>query len=223
MKRILLLVLLSNLGFGMWAQNDDAAGSILLSPIALNAAASLSATGCEATIRNLGSTTSSQTPAGAWTMANDCWFHFVAVAQVAKIKVCSPTTFDAAIEVWNNAATGAAIASSNVGGSGAKEYVCVTGLTVGTTYKVRVGRVSGTGAGTFSISYEHLGVELRTGYYPDPPGAATCYDFTTSMQRSLISYGVGATRWRFVDELGTVFGPYTLTYAITLSQCPGDL
>lgn len=205
----------------MWAQNDDAAGSILLSPIALNAAASLSASGCEATIRNLGSTTSSQTPAGAWTMANDCWFHFVAVAQVAKIKVCSPTTFDAAIEVWNNAATGAAIASSNVGGSGAKEYVCVTGLTVGTTYKVRVGRVSGTGAGTFSISYEHLGVELRTGYYPDPPGAATCYDFTTSMQRSLISYGVGATRWRFVDELGTVFGPYTLTYAITLSQCPG--
>ncbi len=221
MKRILVFAFAMTLSMISRAQNDNAAGSILLSPIALTNATSLAASGCEATVRNLGATTSPQTVAGAWTMSNDCWFHFVAFAEVAKIKVCSPTTFDAAIEVWNAGATGTAIASSNVGGSGAKEYLCVSGLTIGSTYKVRVGRVSGSGAGTFNISYEHLGVELRIGYYPDPPGAATCYDFTTSIQRSLISYGVGATRWKFVDEAGTVFGPYTLTYSITLSQCPG--
>ncbi len=221
MKRILVFALAITLSFVSRAQNDDAAGSILLSPIVLTNAASLAASGCEATSRNLGATTSSQAVAGAWTMSNDCWFHFVAFAQVAKIKVCNPTTFDAAIEVWNASATGAAIASANVGGSGAKEYLCVSNLTIGTTYKVRVGRVSGSGAGTFNISYEHLGVELRTGYYPDPPGAATCYDFTTSIQRSLISYGVGSTHWKFVDETGAVFGPYTLSYSITLAQCPG--
>jgi hypothetical protein len=51
-----------------------------------------------------------------------------AVAEVAKIKVCSPTTFDAAIEVWNNAAT-TALGSANVAGSGGKEYLCVSNLT----------------------------------------------------------------------------------------------
>lgn len=220
MKRLLLLIILIANALIIGAQNEDHTGAISLTPIAMRDFTSLAASGCESTVRNLGSTTSPQPVQGAWTMANDVWFQFTAVAEVAKIKVCSPTTFDAAIEVWNNAAT-TALASANVAGSGGKEYLCVTGLTSGTIYKVRVGRVSGTGAGTFNISYEHLGVEVRPGYFPDPPGAATCYDFTTTIQRSLITYPVGATRWTFIDESGTVFGPFTLTYAITLQQCPG--
>jgi hypothetical protein len=36
---------------------------------------------------------------------------------------------------------------------------------------------------------------VRTNYWPDPPGAATCYDFTTTIQRSFITYPVGSTRW----------------------------
>lgn len=220
MKKGLLLVFVALNTLLIHAQNDDHAGAIALSPTAMASFSSLAASGCEVTIRNLGSSTSPQAVQGAWTMSNDVWFQFVAVAEVAKIKVCSPTTFDAAIEVWNNAAT-TALASANVAGSGGKEYVCVTGLSTGTTYKVRVGRVSGSGAGTFNISYEHLGVEVRAGYYPDPPGAATCYDFTTTIQRTLITYPVGSTRWTFIDEVGTVYGPFTLTYAITLQQCPG--
>ncbi len=220
MKKGLLLVLVALNSLLIRAQNEDHTGAITLTPIAMRDFTSLAASGCELTVRNLGSSTSPQAVQGAWTMSNDVWFQFVAVAEVAKIKVCSPTTFDAAIEVWNNAAT-TALASANVAGSGGKEYVCVTGLTTGTTYKVRVGRVSGSGAGTFNISYEHLGVEIRSGYYPDPPGAATCYDFTTTIQRSLITYPVGSTRWTFIDELGTVYGPFTLSYAITLQQCAG--
>lgn len=222
MKKILLFLLVLVINGVARAQNEDAAGAITLTPVALSAAASLAASGCQATLYNLGLSTSPQTPAvSSGTMSNDVWFKFVAVAEVAKIKVCSPTTFDAAIEVWNNAATGVAIASANVGGSGAKEYLCATGLTIGTTYKVRVGRVSGSGAGTFNISYEHLGVEIRSGFYLGSPGAPACYNFTMSIQRTFITFAVGSTRWKFIDELGNVFGPYTLGYSITLSQCPG--
>ncbi len=215
---ILLALLGSYVGF---TQNDDAVGAITIAGVNLQPAANLNATNCVTTVYNLGTTTSVQTPAASsGTMANDVWFQFTAAAEVAKIKVCSPTTFDAAIEVWNAAATGAAIASANVGGAGAKEYLCVGGLVVGTVYKVRVGRVSGTGAGSFNISYEYLAVEVRNGFYPGP-GAAPCYDFNTGMQRSFISYPVGQTRWKFIDASGTVFGPYTLGYLITLSQTAG--
>lgn len=204
-----------------FTQNEDASGAVILPSVNLQFVATLSATSCNATIYNLGATTSTQTPAvSSGTMANDVWFQFTAIAEVAKIKVCSPATFDAAIEVWNNAATGTSMAAANVGGSGAKEYLCVGGLIVGTVYKVRVGRVSGAGPGTFNISYEYLGVEVRSNFYPGP-GTATCYDFNQSMQRSFIFYPVGQTRWKFIDSFGTVFGPYTLGYLISLSQCPG--
>lgn len=204
------------------AQNDDPAGSITLPATAMSAYTSLAASGCGSTIYNLGSTTSSATPAAtSGTMANDVWFQFTAVAEVAKIKVCSPTTFDAAIEVWNSGVTGSPLGASNVGGSGAKEYLCVSGLTVGSNYKVRVGRVSGTGAGTFSILYEHLGVEVRNGYFPDPPGTPTCYDFTSSIQRTFLTYSTSSTRWKFIDPSGNVLGPFTSTYVLSMSAVTG--
>ena len=221
MKKITIVLLAMVNAVAGFTQNEDASAAISLPSVNLQFVAALSASSCNATIYNLGLTTSIQTPAASsGTMANDVWFQFTAIAEVAKIKVCSPATFDAAIEVWNNAATGTSLAAANVGGSGAKEYLCVGGLTIGSVYKVRVGRVSGAGPGTFNISYEYLGVEVRNNFYPGP-GAATCYDFNASMQRSFISYPVGQTRWKFIDSVGTVFGPFTLGYLINLSQCPG--
>jgi hypothetical protein len=222
MKQILFIISLFLLVQKLSAQGEDAAGSLLLAPTAMASFSNLTPSNCGTTTYNLGTSTSLQTPAPtSGTMSNDVWFHFVAVAEVAKIKVCSPTTFDAAIEVWNSAATGAAIASANVAGSGGKEWLCASSLTIGATYKVRVGRVSGTGAGTFSIRYEHLGVEVASGFYPDPPGAATCYNFITNMQRTFITYPVGGTRWKFVDQFGTVLGPFNLSFFVNLSQIPG--
>lgn len=200
------------------AQGEDAAGATNLTGVNLANFASIAPSLCGSTVYNLGASTSPQAPANG-TMSNDVWFQFTANATTAKVKVCSPS-FDAAIEVWNSAGT-VMLGSANIGGSGAKEYLCVSSLTVGTTYKVRVGRVSGSGAGTFSIQYEFFGVEVRFGYYPDPPGSATCYDFTTGIQRTFLSFAVGSTRWTFVDGSGTTFGPFTLGYLITLSQTPG--
>jgi hypothetical protein len=222
MKHFILALGFACMAMQTFAQGEDAAGSLLLAPTAMSSFSNLTPSNCGATTYNLGASTSPQTPAPtSGTMSNDVWFHFVAVAEVAKIKVCSPTTFDAAIEVWNNAATGVAIASANVAGSGGKEWLCASGLTIGSTYKVRVGRVSGSGAGTFSIRYEHLGVEVAAGFFPDPPGAATCYNFTTNMQRTFIAYTVGATRWKFVDSGGNVLGPFSLSIFVNLSQIPG--
>lgn len=221
MKKSILSFFLFIGSFSLFAQNDDPAGSILLAPNAMAGYTSLTPSNCGTTTYNLGTTTTASPAPVVGTMANDVWFHFVAVAEVAKIKVCSPTTFDAGIEVYNSTATGAPLGTANVAGSGGKEWVCVSGLGIGQTYKVRVGRVSGSGAGTFSIRYEHLGVEVGSLYTPDPPGAATCYNFTTNMQRTFITYTVGATRWKFVDGSGNVLGPFTLTYFCNLSQITG--
>jgi hypothetical protein len=75
----------------------------------------------------LGATSSSYTTSAiTGTMANDRWFKFVANATVVKIKVCSPTTFDAGVEVWNALADGVTVTnrkdSINTTGNGQREY-----------------------------------------------------------------------------------------------------
>jgi hypothetical protein len=203
------------------AQNEDASGSILLNPVSMVGYTNLTTSQCGTTTYNLGVSTSTQMPAAiSGIMGNDVWFQFVAVSEVAKIKVCNPSAFDVALELWNAAATGSPIAAANVNGSGQKEVICASSLVVGTTYKVRVGRANSNGAGTFNIIYEHLSVEVRSGFFPDPPGPATCYDFATNFQRTPITYSVGSTRWKFVDGSGNVFGPYTGTYLFNFGQAP---
>lgn len=194
------------------AQNEDAAGSILISPTSMvnYDNPTFSTSQCNGTLYNLGSSTSPQTPAGgAGSMNNDVWFHFVAVAEVAKIKVCNVSNFNVTLELWNANATGTALASANNNGVGAKEVICASALVVGNTYKVRVGRADNTGAGTFGIMYEHLAVGIRNNYYPGP-SPATCYNLTTFFKRTQLSFtqGVGQTRWKFVDAQGNIYGPY---------------
>ncbi len=183
--------------------------------------ANITTSQCGTTTYNLGASTSTQMPAAiSGVMGNDVWFHFVAVAEVAKIKVCNPSAFDVSLELWNSGATGTPISAANANGSGLKEVICASSLVVGNTYKVRVGRANSNGAGSFNILYEHLAVEIRANYFPDPPGAATCYDFSTNFQRTLINYSVGSTRWKFVDSSGNVYGPYTGTYLFNFGQAP---
>lgn len=212
MKSRLLLIIFACLHLAVHAQSEDANGTLTaLTPVAMAnyTAAQWAVSQCGTTTYNLGNSVSSQ-PASAISglMNNDVWFQFTAVAEVAKIKVCNPAGFDVAIELWNAAATGTALATANSAGSGQKEVLCATSLTVGTTYKVRVGRANGTGTSTFNILYEHLGIALTTQYSPDPPNL-TCYNFNTTMQRPLTAFGVGSTHWKFIGTSGTVYGPYT--------------
>jgi hypothetical protein len=222
MKSRILSFFLLLCSLASFAQNEDAAGSIALTPVAMATytSAQWALSNCSNVTYNLGNSVSPQpSQAISGLMNNDVWFHFVAVAEVAKIKVCSPT-FDVSIELWNSTATGTAIAARNNTGNAQKEVLCASSLTVGATYKVRVGRANGTGAGTFTILYEHLGISLTPAYSPDPPGSPTCYNFATGMNRTNMVFSVGQTRWKLIAADGTVFGPYLGTYQFKLEQGP---
>jgi hypothetical protein len=226
MQRYLLFFVFTLLSIIASAQGEDASTAITLTNLSANftCVQNYSSTSCLATstTQNLGVTTSSQTPAFG-TMANDVWFSFAAAAEVLKIRVCNPT-FDAAFEVWNSAGTtmiASVNSNANTGASG-KEVSCVSGLTFGTNYKVRVGRVSGTGAGTFQFNIEHSAVEVRNGYYPSPTGTS-CYHPGLSIKRTntCVVAGVIATRWKFVPVNGD---PPIICIGVTdqlLSNCPG--
>jgi hypothetical protein len=223
MKAYAILLVLGIICHGAIAQvNEDAAGSLLLSPTSMINYTSLATSTCSGTTYNLGNSTSTQMPAAiSGIMGNDVWFHFVAVAEVAKIKVCTPSGFDASIELWNANATGTPISASNANGIGQKEVICANSLVVGNTYKVRVGRSNTNGPGTFILMYEHMAIEVRSGFFPNPPGAATCYDFATPFQRTPVTPSVGSTKWKFVDTNGNVYGPYTGTYLFNFGLATG--
>jgi hypothetical protein len=228
MKSYAILLALALICHGAVAQvNEDAAGSLLLNPTSMITYTSLATSSCAGNSYNLGNSTSTQMPAAiSGIMGNDSWFHFVAVAEVAKIKVCSPTNanqsgFDVSIELWNANATGTPISASNANGIGQKEVICANSLVVGNTYKVRVGRSNTNGPGTFILMYEHMAVEIRTSFFPNPPGPATCYDFATPFQRTPVTPSVGSTKWKFVDTNGNVYGPYTGTYLFSFGLATG--
>jgi hypothetical protein len=198
MKRSLLSVMISIIALSGFSQGEDFATA---TPFTVTCIASFSATGCGATTYNLGASTSVQAPQNG-TMSNDVWWSFVAPAELVKIKVCSPT-FDAAIELWSSSTVNVSSVNltSNTGATG-KEYFCTGGLTTGSTYYVRVGRVSGTGAGTFGLSVEHNKVEVNSSYTPSPPGYS-CYSPGLNIKRTnTCATPLGSTRWKFVDQFG---------------------
>jgi hypothetical protein len=135
-------------------------------------------------------------------MANDTWFQFVAPAGTVKLRVCSPS-FNAAVEVYDASLLLIhSIDNSASSGAPGKEVGCVTGLTYGATYFVRVGRSTGTGAGTFIFNIEYAAVQLLPSESPGPNGN-TCYGPGDTLKRTTSCYtGVLDTRWKIVDELG---------------------
>jgi hypothetical protein len=205
MKKIYFIIfsLIAQISF---SQGEDATTATVFTP-ALSC--SLTATTCTGPSYNLGSTTSVQTPSNG-TMANDVWFSFVAPSTVVKVRVC-PSAFDAAVEIRSSDGN-SLITSYNNTGSGGKEVSCITGLTYGSTYTVRVGRVSGSGAGTFQMNIEHHASAVRNGYYPGPAGEA-CYLSGHGIQRSLPCPGVFYAQTRFFFQgIGVPnIGPFTTT------------
>jgi hypothetical protein len=187
------------------AQGEDVGVATVFNP---TQSCSLSATSCTGANYNLGASTSPQAPA-AGTMANDAWFSFTAPATVVKVRVC-PNGFDAGVEV-RSADGNTLITSFNNSASGVKEVSCVTGLTYGAVYTVRVGRVSGTGAATFQMNIEHHAVSVANNFYPGPAAGFDCYLSGNSIQRNLPCVGMTYAQTRFFfDGVGIPdIGPYT--------------
>lgn len=189
------------------AQGDDVGVATVFNP---TQSCSLTATSCTGANYNLGASTSPQAPA-AGTMANDAWFSFTAPSTVVKVRVC-PNGFDAGVEV-RSADGNTLITSFNNSASGVKEVSCVTGLTYGAVYTVRVGRVSGTGAATFQMNIEHHAVSVANNFYPGPAVGVDCYLSGNSIQRTLPCSGVTYTQTRFFfDGQGIPdIGPCTIS------------
>lgn len=205
MKRVVFCLGLFLASIHLFAQGEDASGATVFTP-ALSC--SLTATTCTGANYNLGSSTSAQTPA-VGTMANDVWFSFTAPSTVVKVRVC-PSGFDAGVEV-RSANGSTLITSFNNAGSGLKEVSCVTGLTYGAVYTVRVGRISGTGAGTFQMNIEHHAHSVANNFYPGPAPGVSCYLSANSIQRTLPCSGITYAQTRFFfDGVGVPdIGPFS--------------
>jgi|GEM_PF-2064275 len=165
----------------------------------------------------------SHTPAPtSGSMNNDTWFSFQAKSTVIKVRVCNPT-FDAAVEVWR-IDNQTMVASFNANGDGGVEFGAATGLTYDGIYAVRVGRVSGSGAGTFILTIEHFTAQLGIAYTPSPPGSS-CYTPINTIQRTNPTTTPANisnnTRWFFepISPPGPTIGPCSSPTPLSLSSC----
>lgn len=124
--------------------NDNCAGGISLT---VNPTSTCAVSTAGSTI------TATQSQTGCFgTADDDVWFNFTATATTHTITVTPGTLQDAVFQVFSGACgslTSLACVDGTISGS---ETITLTGLTIGTTYRVRVySWSSGTGAGTFDI------------------------------------------------------------------------
>ncbi len=145
MMAITLVLLAANVA---WAQpaNDDCANAVTLT------------VGATCVTTN-GTTVLATQSIAAITCANftattalDVWYQFVATAANLNVTVVGGATFDAVVDVRSGACNGTNIACADASVSGGTETVALTGLSIGTTYYVRVYDFSGTATFTICVS-----------------------------------------------------------------------
>jgi hypothetical protein len=110
--------------------NDDCSGAISLTVYG--------ATCGGATTGNVASATQSLAASCNGTADDDVWYSFVAISTTHDITVVGSTSFDAVIDLRSGACNGTNISCEDSTFTGGTEVLNATGLTVGTTYYVRV-------------------------------------------------------------------------------------
>lgn len=100
---------------------------------------------------SVGSATQSLAPltCTSWlsTCANDVWFKFVAASASPTITVAGSSGFDAVIDLRSGACNGTSVTCMDATANGGSESISCSGLTVGTTYYIRVYHWLGSGTG----------------------------------------------------------------------------
>jgi|GEM_PF-362535 len=87
---------------------------------------------------NVAGATQSLAATCAGTADDDVWYKFTATATLQDITVVGSGSFDAVVDLRSGSCNGANISCANLTLSGGTEVINATGLTVGTTYYVRV-------------------------------------------------------------------------------------
>ncbi|MCC7331406.1 MAG: gliding motility-associated C-terminal domain-containing protein [Flavobacteriales bacterium] len=135
-----LIVVFAQISFGQ-ADNCSSATTLTVTP---NCASPTSGTTIGAT----------QNIAGCVGNADDdVWYQFVATATSHQIVVVPSASFDAVVQLFSNTCASLnTISCMDAGANGQTETINATGLTIGTTYRVRVYNYGvGSGSGTFTI------------------------------------------------------------------------
>lgn len=118
---------------------------------------------------------------------DDVWYSFVAQASSHSVKVQGAAGFDAVVDVRSSTScTGTNISCTDASGSGGLETANLTGLTVGTTYLIRVYHyTAGSGTGNFQICVTHSA--------PAAPANDACASATAITSSTACSYTTGST------------------------------
>ena len=106
---------------------------------------------------------------GVGNADDDVWFNFVCTNASQIIDVQSGPALDAVVELRTNACNGALISCSDATGVAGLESLQVNGLTIGTTYKIRV---YGRGAG--STTQDVFDICVYHGVAPAAPANDNC-------------------------------------------------
>ena len=118
---------------------------------------------------------------------DDVWYSFTAVATSHTVKVQSGTGFDAVIDIRSNSScSGTNMQCTDASGSGGLETANLTGLTIGSTYLIRVYNFgAGSGGGNFQICVTHT--------VPAAPVNDLCSDDIVLTSSTTCNYTSGST------------------------------
>lgn len=122
---------------------------------------------------------------------DDVWYKFVATSTSHQITVTASASFDPVVQMFSGTcSTLTTLYCQDLGASGTSETIYATGLTIGTTYTIRVYNYgAGSGSSTFTIC-------ITTP--PPPPANNVCSGATSLTVNAACSYtastSVGATQ-----------------------------
>lgn len=85
------------------------------------------------------------------TADDDVWYKFVATSTTPTIEVDGQSSFDAVVELRSEGCTGTNIICTDAASAGGTEIVITTGLTIGTTYFIKVYSWTSGSFGDFGI------------------------------------------------------------------------
>ena len=182
--------------------NDDCAGAITLTPAATCTPTNGTTVGATQSLAAI--------PCGGatGTADDDVWYKFVATATSHIVTVVGSAAFDAVVDVRSGTCTSSAnIGCADATGPGGTETTTLTGLTVGSTYFVRVYSYDGGIADAFTIC-------VTGGSTPAPCAAVTNAAVTTSGGTATTA----TATLTFTAATGAT--NYTLTLAATGSTTP---
>lgn len=160
-------------------------------------------TGCSSVSGSLGSSGSGQ-PTCFGIDNNDVWYTFTATTQAAKFNVTSGA-FNAVVEVLETGTLNS-VACVNDNAATGSEVLKVNGLTIGSTYHLRIHSTNGTG-GSFTVCGQFYPLcEVRPTHSPTPPTdnglpGYKLVDLTARTQYGLANNLTQAARWYFTDVI----------------------